>query len=341
MFRLDDNGDTKLVCMPPRKFWNVNEVPFTQGINLEKTVRIMDKADGSLISTFYHNDRLEVKSKGSLSSDHAQAARLYLEEYSYFRHELWFLAKSGYTVNMELCSPDLKIVLQYDETHLKVFSIIDNFSGEYMDMNTEEFKNNYPNIWDRRVYEYDLQGTSVVSFLETMVEQDKIEGVVMELGTDAVTDEYPALKNKPILVKVKAKRYLEVHGYINVLNSPRRLYMAVLEEKTDDMVAILHDLPGHVELIRYMEEYIRVEMERINEEIAIFVKWNENTNPSPREMYEELCKHDLPGSISKNVLRFVRNGTDYNLVELMIENWDVIGKPHFTEKDTNRFSFFD
>ena len=69
MFEIDkDNVPIRLACLPMEKFFNLHENPSTMNLNLaEEVVEIQEKADGSLMSTYIHNNQLRLKSKGSSS----------------------------------------------------------------------------------------------------------------------------------------------------------------------------------------------------------------------------------------------------------------------------------
>jgi T4 RnlA family RNA ligase len=79
MFEVQDEVAVRLASLPMEKFFNLNENPMTMNLDLTQVVRIEEKADGSLMSTYIHNDQLRLKSKGSLFSEQAlhAMARLY------------------------------------------------------------------------------------------------------------------------------------------------------------------------------------------------------------------------------------------------------------------------
>ena len=137
MFVVDVDGKyTNLVCRPMKKFFGLNENPFTSDLELSnRTIaNIYEKADGSLISTFLQNGELRLKSKMSLDSEQVIDATKWLNSprNELFRKSLHKLALDNYTTNLEWISPLNRIVLLYPEPKLVVLNIRHNYTGEYL-----------------------------------------------------------------------------------------------------------------------------------------------------------------------------------------------------------------
>lgn len=73
-----DASPLRLAALPPEKFFNLHENPFTIDLDLSQVDAIEDKADGSLISTFEHSSQVCLKSKASLTGSQATDAHRYL-----------------------------------------------------------------------------------------------------------------------------------------------------------------------------------------------------------------------------------------------------------------------
>lgn len=71
MFDVTDPANVKLVCLTPEKFFNYEEGNGLVVHPLGTFGVQMVKLDGSLISTYLHNDEVRVKSKASLTSSQA------------------------------------------------------------------------------------------------------------------------------------------------------------------------------------------------------------------------------------------------------------------------------
>ena len=232
-------GPVRLAALPMHKFFNLNENPFTMNLDLSQTVGVMEKADGSLISTYTHNGSLRLKSKGSVASDQCIAAMKWLAEDEHFNFYCALVdwTGRGYTVNMEWCSPDNRIVLGYEQPHLEVLNIRNRQNGEYLFADDIESDSYLLEFWTNVVTIGDP-----VEFVEKVPALTGIEGFVV--------------RTPDIWFKLKTDWYLSLHRLKDSINSPRRLFEAVLDEATDDLRASFHDDPLALKQIADMEEYV-------------------------------------------------------------------------------------
>jgi T4 RnlA family RNA ligase len=214
----------RLACRPFRKFFNLGENPMTMNLDLseDNIEYITDKMDGSLISTYLHNDQLRLKTKGSLHSVQAVAAMELLEtaEYADMRHQLKWYAKHDFTVNMEYTAPDNRIVLGYEKPGLTVLNIVDNSDGTYL------VRSHMPmSFLDKHLvkdFMDEAREVGVSRWLGDVKGKTGVEGVVVCLKDGT-------------LVKLKADAYVALHHAKDSINSPRRLFEAVVNEAADDL----------------------------------------------------------------------------------------------------------
>lgn len=220
----------RLASLPMEKFFNLNENPSTIGLDLSTVVDVQEKADGSLMSTYMHDGHLRLKSKGSLFSDQAIAAMKWLDTQPKFKNCLWVLANENYTVNLEWCSPEHRIVLGYLEPTLKVMNARDNPSGEYVD-------------FDETFYGHTVEHLIVgdpVGFVESIPSMVNVEGFVLLLKSGQ-------------RVKVKCDWYLALHHAKDSVNNPRRLFECILSEGIDDVRSMFYDDPVAIMMIDQMQ----------------------------------------------------------------------------------------
>lgn len=261
MYEINSDGNAvRLASLPFQKFFNLYENPFTMDLDLSTIVEIADKADGSLITTFLHDGQLRVKSKGSLASDQAVAANAWLlhEDNLAFRNELFIITRGGNTVIMEWCALDNRIVLPYMKSHLKVLGMRCHTAGEipsFCDIDGEHFSE----VLTRWTKIYNIDDK--VKFINDLPEEKNIEGVVFELESGQ-------------RVKVKTTWYMALHHTKDSINTPRRLFEAVVEEATDDMRSLFHDDPLAIQLITEMETFVEVRYNHMVDGVERFCKRN-------------------------------------------------------------------
>lgn len=219
MFELDAQGSLKrLAARPMQKFFNLNENPMTMGLDLSKVDTVELKADGSLMSTYTHDGKLRLKSKGSLFSEQAVDAMKWLEARPSFAQCLLDADNRGWTVNLEWCAPHNRIVIGYEKAHLKVLNVRNREDGRYLDRDLLEALFHAGDVIDR----VDTNGLDTAAFVQSIpAMQDDIEGYVCRVGG--------------LWFKVKTEKYMSLHHAKDSINNPRRLFEAVVDEGVDDL----------------------------------------------------------------------------------------------------------
>lgn len=214
----------RLAALPMQKFHNLNECPLTMNLDLSKVDTVESKADGSLISSYMHEDRLLLKSKGSLTSDQATSAMMWLAlpENAHFRSNVYAWSRSGHTVNLEWCAPDNRIVIGYEHPHLKVLNVRSMVDGSYVRRDVLESA-----FGEHMIQRVDTKGIDVASFVQSVPDMlDDIEGFVARIGD--------------LWFKIKTNKYLSLHHTKDSINNPRRLYEVILNDGVDDLRSMFH-----------------------------------------------------------------------------------------------------
>lgn len=229
----------RFAALPMPKFFNLNENPFTMGLDLAQVDTIELKADGSLMSTYTHNNQLRLKSKGSLFSEQAIDAMKWLETAPQLNQRLRLLDDAGWTVNMEWCAPHNRIVIGYETAHLKVLNARHRETGNYLSRDTLEDVCGRHNVIDR----VDTKGLDVAAFVQSIPGmQDDIEGYVARIGD--------------LWFKVKTERYLSLHHAKDSVNNPRRLFEAILDEDVDDLRSMFYTDAVAMKMIDDMQDRV-------------------------------------------------------------------------------------
>ena len=312
MFEVNEEGNNakviRLASLPPHKFFNLYENPSTMNLDLSQVDMIMDKKDGSLISTYQHINKLRLKTKGSLESDQALDAMEWLDkkENFEFKQELIAAESAGYTVNMEWVSPTNRIVIGYIQPSLVVLNIRNREDGSYLDVSDiDTFI--FPNILKHWVDEYLFDDP--ITFIESIPDiKDNIEGVVCRL-TDGT------------YFKCKTLKYLALHHTKDSINTPRRLYETVVEGGSDDMRSLLHDDTVAINLIDQMEKFVEQKYNHLVDTVERFYERNKTLS---RKDYAILGQQELDSKMfGLAMAKYIGKDVDYK--QFMKKNWKHFG----------------
>jgi T4 RnlA family RNA ligase len=256
MFDITDPSNVTLSSLPMEKFFNLNENPMTQDLDLANVISIYEKADGSLISTYIHNGQLKLKSKGSITSVHCIEAMKWLDsnKNEKLKKDLEIIAKNDMTVNLEWCSPEQRIVIAYEKPMLKILNIRCHKTGLYIDESimTEEMKKYL-------VSEIKLEKCLIPDFIKEIPNMsDNIEGFVI------------LFENKQ-RVKLKTNKYYNEHQLLGSLKNPRNIYELIIDEQIDDICAKYYDDPIITKMIDDIQIIVKNVYNNVEDSIEKFV----------------------------------------------------------------------
>ncbi len=306
MFSITEEGENatpiKLESLPMEKFWNLYECPATMDLDLSTVTNIWDKMDGSLISTYLHRYGLYLKSKGSLSSDQALASMEWLRNNTDLEDKVKDWVAKGYTVNMEWCAPDNRIVIGYDTPKLTVLNVRDNINGEYVDQH----------IVEEEFGEYAVKEHStddIHEFVENISDMQNIEGFVIRLASGQ-------------RVKIKTSWYLALHHTKDNINSPRRLFEAVLEEATDDMRTLFHNDPLAIQTIQEMEDFVAEKYNHMVDSVERFYERNKHLD---RKEYAILGQEEFKGTFYFSLAMNKYIGREFSYKDFLKGKWEQLG----------------
>lgn len=308
-----DTDDAKspeaLVSMPMNKFFNHGENPFVMGLDLGTIVHVMDKLDGSLISTVRsHDNDFFLKSKGSLNSEQAQAATRLLNtpEYSKLKSFCYILATTGFTVNMEYMAPDNRIVIGYAKPTLKVLNIRNNTSGDYL------------NVHDS------LLGMDEFIVASHPLPEDGEKWLADTYKSDANIEGFVAMLSCGTWFKVKTEKYCALHHTKDSITIPRRLFEACVNGGADDLRAMFSTDEVAVMQINEMDEKVRSIYNRLHLNVYAFhASWK----GEDRKTYAIAGQNDpvvqADGTFGLVMNLYLEKGA--NIEEFMIKNYKKYG----------------
>lgn len=264
MFEVDATGQAvRLASLPMSKFFNINENPMTMNLDLSVVESVQHKRDGSLISTYLHDGKLFMKSKGSLSSDQALAAMKWIRSPAHqaFHDALLKAAEDGLTVNLEWTAPDNRIVLGYVNPALTVLNARNHEDGSYIDINKK-----WPEFAEYLVEEVSpADPESFINSIPGMLED--IEGFVIKLPNG-------------LWFKSKTEKYCSLHHAKDSVNNPRRLFECILDEGVDDLLSMFATDELAVALITAMQDRV---VKLYNHTVAYVEKFHEDNKHLDRK----------------------------------------------------------
>ena len=306
-FDISDLENPKILCRPMQKFFNLNENPFTANLDLSKTVQLMDKADGSLIS-FYYDGGLQAKSKMSCASDQAVAALKLAQQDPKLVEFLEVHTKLGYTFNFEYVAPSNRVVVLYEKAKLILLNVRENLYGEYIQREAvEESLEAYGVSKDYLVEVFDhLQATEIIQNSKELV---GVEG-------------YVGFTNN-IWFKVKTPWYLALHKVKDQLSAPGKTLIAIAEEAYDD----LYSLSSTDVERQYLDKALEVYTNFLTEQIQALENTHQSLKDQDRKTYAIEGRKALSNEVfsiymKMYTLEFSRDEIFKMLKESFIKNVD-------------------
>jgi len=217
----DSHG--KVLMRPLSKFFNVNQRPETMldQVRGMKLLSVMDKVDGSMITTAVMEGKVVCKSKKSFTSDVAVAAQKYINA----NKNVDVFARACFAANhtpiFEYTSPAHRIVINYEEECMTLLHIRHNETGKYL---SRETVRDWANLHQIPVVESYHQYDTIDDLVEAAKTMEGIEGWVAELENGD-------------FVKVKTVWYMNLHKTVTFLRV-RDVVEMVVDQQFDDLIGI-------------------------------------------------------------------------------------------------------
>ena len=300
-----------LVSLPPEKFHNYHEGNVDHS---KHTIGCsMTKLDGSLISTVMTHHEFGyggfiLKSKTSFESEQVIAATKWLDklENSKLKYLLSALNEFGYTVNLEFTSPENRIVLPYQETKLTILNVrsIKNdetfgvtYYGDLLCDLIDYYCIDINYIKDYLV-DYTNLDTDDHSIIEKMQAEEVGEGYVIEIQDPEGS----------YMVKVKNHKYLSLHKTKDSINTPAKLFEAVVSECSDDLRAMFGDDQYSLDKINAMEAYVIPKFNGLITSVELFYQHNKELD---RKSYAIESQKQWPEIMSLLMNLYLGRKNDY------------------------------
>jgi len=316
MFQMKDGKPVALLSRPMQKFFNYAELKAWEKLDRRpaqigsEVVDVMIKEDGSLISTFSDNGYLGVKSKGSVKSDQAVQAQMYIQTQPKLATRLMELVTDGYTVNMEYVAPTNRIVMGYEEARVIILNVRRNDDGTYVpyaDLFSDAVLRPY------LVEREKIEVTDLDAFVAEVYQMEGFEGYV--IATDAG------------FVKVKTNWYVALHQTKDSLNNNKALFLNIAGNTSDDLKQLFLD---DVVALKKIDAFETLFLDSLNRLIALADKKIEDTKGKSRKDYAIALSSDLTpdGKLVFGPLMKYFEETDKQklvdrIVEMMVKNYEL------------------
>jgi T4 RnlA family RNA ligase len=219
-----DTGD--VVAKPYHKFFGVNQLPETQSsvIDWSQPHLILDKLDGSLITSFKHPQNGWQWHTKMGATDVAKPVHDAVGEA--YRPFCEAMREAGLTNIFEWCSRKQRIVIDYPVDQLILTGIRHNVSGQYV---------SYPDMVELGErfgipVVRALEGTAenIQQFLDETADIEDAEGFVIRFETGHA-------------VKVKGLWYSRLHNTKDILSLEKNVWSLLLHDMMDDAKAFMDD----------------------------------------------------------------------------------------------------
>lgn len=232
--------DGKITARSLHKFFNVGEKADTQvdAIDWSQVARVMDKRDGSMITSMVINNQVVCKTKKSFTTSQAKKAEAYIAANPAYEQFARFMHLAGLTPTFEWTGSADRIVLLYPTEELVLTQLRNNVTGEY-ELDLAKWVNGMKIL---TVAEFALDEFDISALLEKVKTQTHVEGYIVQF------------KNGD-MVKLKTPWYLELHRTVTFTRT-RDVARMVIDETVDDFKAYLSSIGESLDKVIEIERRV-------------------------------------------------------------------------------------
>lgn len=205
------------------KFFNCNQTTGYDYNTLKnlKITGLADKCDGSMI-TFIKlpNSEVVAKTKTSFVSPQAKLAQTIYENDLNYKTFIDYMIDTDVLI-FEIVSPFNQIVLNYNDTELRLLQVRDKNTGEYASSKAISDWSEDNNL--KYSFQYNAEDYTLDNLLDLKKTEENIEGWVV---------------TTPIRrYKVKTDWYMQLHGLVTEGTRENLLIKTILDKNIDDVIA--------------------------------------------------------------------------------------------------------
>lgn len=261
-FDVSDEHNPVLVSLPPAKFFTYGEAG-GEAPECGGSLLVMDKRDGSLVSSVLVGDEVLLKTQNSFDNEQSVRATELMHELG-MAQDVVALHKAGVCVSFEYTSPKNRIVVRYADEGLRLLQVRLMDTGETI-VPGEQLQSF---LMERgcgavaaSVVDYFVQDARDVGgivaavrsrcadgvgfkFLDKLNESELWEGVVLCYLTNGH------------MLKVKTDQYSAIHNALDQADKPSAVFNRIVEGHLDDLLAALVEYPEKRRLVEDMNDRI-------------------------------------------------------------------------------------
>jgi T4 RnlA family RNA ligase len=215
------NSNTeKLIALPFWKFFNYGENPFTEPLEVNNwnISSIYEKLDGSLVYFYNINDQFHAKTKFNCMAPQAIESMEIVQCNEHLKSFIVNNLDNNYTPMFEYVSPTNRIVIPYNKQDLIYLGSRNMKTGELIKFNNENIKQpiNYADKFKN------------------------IDDIVNYCGvSDKMEEGFVVHFNNTEIVKIKTRKYIDLHHTISSVTNEKYLASVILHEEMDDLISLL------------------------------------------------------------------------------------------------------
>jgi RNA ligase len=219
-----DKKTGNIIRRPYSKFFNVNEREETleENIDLSLPHVILEKLDGSMISSFIINDEIIWATKMA-SEDFHLAVKKFVDDKPQYEKFARHCINIGFTPIFEWCSRENRIVLDYGEDNLILTAVRDMISGEFVSYENLQYYSEVHGIPIVRAFDPAKDINVLVEYTRGL---EDLEGFVIRFDDGSMT-------------KLKCDWYIRIHKAKDALSREYAVINAWLNNELDDLLAVL------------------------------------------------------------------------------------------------------
>ena len=278
------NSQGNIASRPFHKFFNIGERESTQKNNLpwDDVHCVMEKLDGSMITTCIGNNKVYCRTKKTFDSDTAKFAQSFLDTKENIQNLCRYLNSKGLSPIFEYTSPTMRIVVNYTEENLQLLAIRELVSGAYLPRSVvSEF------AADFSVDVVPVLDIEPADIFNTIANLENCEGYIVQF-------------NNGDMVKLKSEWYMSLH-HTCVFKRTRDIAEMCLDETLDDFKGYLKDSAAGESLAKVLDIEKIVAADILDITSKVDALYEEHATLSRAELAAKFKKHEFFSLIMKRV----------------------------------------